>query len=137
MHSAKVLKTAERVGVRLAYMHLRVTSKEVLKGCNFEFNSDKLLPGCEKILDEVVRVLKANPDVNVEIQGHTDNVGSVAYNQKLSTARASSVKQYLVDHGVNSARLKAVGKGEVEPVADNTSEAGRLQNRRVELHRLN
>ena len=114
-----------------------IAPKEVLKGCNFEFNSDNLLPGCEKVLDEVVRSMKANPDVMIEIQGHTDNVGAAAYNQKLSEKRAAAVMQYLIDHGVTAARLKAVGLGEGKPVGDNNTEAGRLQNRRVEVHRLN
>jgi outer membrane protein OmpA-like peptidoglycan-associated protein len=114
-----------------------VAPKAVLKNCNFEFNKAVLLPGCEEILDELVRSMKANPDVMIEIQGHTDNVGSDGYNQKLSEARATAVMQYLVDHGINSSRMKASGKGESQPVADNNSEAGRLQNRRVEVHRLN
>ncbi|MFH1679515.1 MAG: PorV/PorQ family protein [Candidatus Eisenbacteria bacterium] len=114
-----------------------IAPKETLKNCNFEFNKAVLLPGCEKILDELVRSMKANPDVMIEVQGHTDNVGSASYNQQLSEKRAGAVMQYLVDHGINQARLKAVGKGKAAPVADNNTEAGRLQNRRVEIHRLN
>jgi outer membrane protein OmpA-like peptidoglycan-associated protein len=114
-----------------------IAPRETLKNCNFEFNKAVLLPGCEQILDELVRSMKANPDIMIEIQGHTDHIGSDAYNQKLSEQRAGAVMQYLIDHGINAARMKATGKGESTPIATNNSEAGRLENRRVEIHRLN
>lgn len=114
-----------------------IAPKEVLNGVNFEFNSANLKTGSEKVLDEMIRALKANPDVSIEIQGHTDSQGSLAYNQKLSEQRAGTVLKYLTDNGINATRLKSIGFGETKPVADNSTEAGRLQNRRVEVHRLN
>lgn len=114
-----------------------IAPKSTLNGVNFEFNKATLKTGSEKVLDEVIRALKANPDVKVEIQGHTDSQGSDAYNTQLSDARAKSVAQYLFDNGINPARVKAVGYGESKPIADNNTAEGRLQNRRVEMIRLN
>ena len=87
------------------------------------------------MLDEVAASLKAWPGVRVEIQGHTDNVGATEPNRDLSSRRAESVRQYLISTGIDGARLTAVGYGEDLPVADNTTEAGRAANRRVELVR--
>jgi len=84
-------------------------------------------------LDKVVSWLKQNPDINVEIEGHTDNRGSAEYNQNLSTERAKSVYDYFVNKGVASHRLAYKGYGLIRPIADNATEAGRQQNRRVEL----
>jgi len=107
----------------------------VLKGVNFAFNSAELTPESKKILDQDrdVARLKGEPDIRVEVAGHTDSVGSDAYNQKLSERRAQSVVDYLVSIGVDPKRLKAVGYGKKQPVASNDTEAGRAQNRRVEL----
>ena len=77
--------------------------------------------------------LVANPDVSVEISGHTDNIGDDAYNQTLSLDRAQAVKNWLVQKGIASNRMKTVGKGEKEPVSSNTSSAGRAENRRIEF----
>ena len=65
--------------------------------------------------------------------GHTDNIGSDSYNSELSQRRAESVKNYAVAQGISSSRLTTVGKGEAEPIADNSNESGRSQNRRVEI----
>jgi len=107
----------------------------VLKGINFAFNSAELTPESKKILDENrdVARLKGEPDIRVEIAGHTDSIGSDAYNQQLSERRAKAVVDYLVSKGVDPKRLKAVGYGKKQPVATNDTEAGRAQNRRVEL----
>ena len=77
--------------------------------------------------------MTANPSLQVEIQGHIDNVGADAYNQTLSEARARSVMTWLTQHGVAAARLSAKGYGKTQPVADNNSEDGRMRNRRVEI----
>ncbi|MES0875017.1 OmpA family protein [Sinimarinibacterium thermocellulolyticum] len=105
----------------------------VLRGVTFEFDSARLTADAQTILDGVVAALQAAPEIRVEIGGHTDARGSEAYNQRLSERRAASVRDYLVDHGIDGARLTAVGYGETRPVADNDSEEGREQNRRVEL----
>ncbi len=87
-------------------------------------------------LQAIGDLLKQQPALRLEIQGHTDNVGAPDANRRLSEARAAAVKQYLVtSHGVPADRLTASGFGDAKPVADNTTEQGRAQNRRVELVR--
>lgn len=108
-----------------------------LKGVTFEFNKTRLRPDAQTILDWAVGVLKKYPDMNVEIAGHTDSVGSDEYNQKLSEGRAQSVMQYFVEHGVPESQLTAKGYGESQPIADNKTDEGRELNRRVELRILN
>jgi outer membrane protein OmpA-like peptidoglycan-associated protein len=105
----------------------------VLRGVNFDFDKSKLTPNAATILDNVASELKAYPSIQVEIGGHTDSLGSDAYNQRLSEARASSVKTYLTDAGVDGSRMTTAGYGEAQPVADNETEEGRALNRRVEL----
>jgi len=92
-----------------------------------------LKAGAASNLDRLVTFLGQNPDRTVEIEGHTDNVGSDDYNQDLSQRRADSVRSFLLQRGINSTRVAASGKGEQRPVADNESEGGRQQNRRVEV----
>lgn len=84
-------------------------------------------------MNKVAEVLKANENVKVEIGGHTDAVGSASYNQKLSEQRARSVMNYLIQQGVDKDRLVARGYGESNPVASNTTRAGRAKNRRIEF----
>jgi OOP family OmpA-OmpF porin len=105
----------------------------VLLGVLFDFNKFTLQPASDGILTQVSTLLGANPSLNVEIQGHTDNVGAEAYNQTLSEARARSVMTWLTQHGVAIARLSAKGYGKTQPVADNNSDEGRMRNRRVEI----
>jgi outer membrane protein OmpA-like peptidoglycan-associated protein len=92
-----------------------------------------LLAKSFKGLNEVAQILKDNPQLKMAIDGHTDNVGTDALNQKLSENRAGAVKKYLVKQGVDESRLIVTGHGESEPVADNKTAAGRQKNRRVEL----
>jgi len=106
----------------------------VLKGVNFAFNSTELTPQSKGILDEWVTRMKGDKSERVEVAGHTDSVGSDAYNQQLSQRRAKSVVDYFVSQGVSVDRLKAVGYGKTKPVASNKTEEGRAENRRVELH---
>lgn len=87
-----------------------------------------------EILDQVGAVLKSNPDIKVVIEGHTDSRGSAAYNLKLSDARAHSVRDALVERGVASGRLEAIGYGESRPISSNKSRRGRAANRRVEFN---
>ncbi|HVT35314.1 MAG TPA: OmpA family protein [Nevskiaceae bacterium] len=89
--------------------------------------------GNQSRLQKLALFLDKNPDRTVIIEGHTDNVGSEQTNQRLSLRRAEAVRSYLVANGVSADRIKAVGKGEDEPVADNGDAAGRQQNRRVEV----
>jgi len=107
--------------------------KWVLVGVNFEFNSAKLTPEAFPILFYAVQNLIQNPDLNIEIQGYTDNIGSEKFNKQLSEKRATAVRDYLVARGVSEKRLKIVGFGSANPVADNKTADGRALNRRIEF----
>jgi outer membrane protein OmpA-like peptidoglycan-associated protein len=109
----------------------------VLKGVTFQTGKAVLLPASQGILDQVAQSLVDNPDVNVEVGGHTDNAGTDAANLRLSQARADAVREYLIGKGVDAGRITAKGYGEGNPVADNKTAAGRAANRRVELNRTN
>lgn len=98
------------------------------------FDFDKAEIKSTLMLDEAVEVLKVNPDVNVEVQGHTDNVGDPDYNVGLSERRANAVRDYMISKGIPSSRLRAKGYGMTRPHVSNDSEQGRALNRRVELH---
>ena len=112
-----------------------------LKGVNFDFDKATLRPDAVSILNEAIEILKRYPDLKVEVAGHTDSVGSDAYNQKLSERRAKTVYDYLTSNGVDAARLVGpTGYGESRPIAPNTNPdgsdnpEGRAQNRRTELN---
>ena len=105
----------------------------VLRGVNFEFDKSRLTQNAKIILDGVADELVANPQIKIELSGHTDAKGSDEYNQKLSESRARSVLQYLSEKGVASDRMTAAGYGESKPIADNETDEGRELNRRVEL----
>jgi len=110
----------------------------VLRGINFDFDKSNIKKEFVPVLDEAAQVLNENPNVSVTVEGHTDSIGPDEYNQGLSERRANAVKAYLTTRGVNASRLDAVGKGEREPVADNTKNGrdnpeGRAMNRRAEL----
>jgi len=111
--------------------------KFILRGVNFESGSAALTPDSYGTLDEVVRSLQAYPEVRIEIRGHTDSQGPASFNLELSQRRADSVRQYLINAGTDPSRLVAMGVGEEEPIASNSSPEGRLQNRRIEFRRLN
>lgn len=107
-----------------------------LEGVRFMPNQPVLLPQSFPVLNKVAEALKESPTLRVEISGHTDNIGAEAQNQTLSQQRAETVKTYLESKGVEAARLTAVGFGATRPIADNNTETGRAQNRRVELRVL-
>lgn len=109
----------------------------ILEGVNFETGKATLTPESQAILDGVAESLVANEEIKVQVGGHTDNTGTRALNQRLSKARAETVRQYLVDHGVAADRLTSKGFGPDKPVASNKTADGRAQNRRVELTRTN
>ena len=104
-----------------------------LEGTNFAFNSAKLTPAGEAILDEAVAVMNKHDTIHVRIEGNTDSVGSDAYNMKLGQRRADSVESYLVGKGIASSRLTTVSYGKTKPIASNDTAEGRAQNRRVDL----
>lgn len=103
----------------------------------FATGSAKLLAKSFKSLKDVAQVMQDNPTYKIDVDGHTDNTGGNELNQKLSESRANSVKQYLIDNGVEESRIVATGYGEDRPIADNKTAAGRSKNRRVEMHLRN
>lgn len=100
-------------------------------GVLFDFDSDKVKSTYHPLIQNAVDVMKLNPGLTVEIQGHTDNYGKDAYNQNLSERRAKAVKTELVKHGVDGKRLTTAGFGESQPVESNETDEGRAYNRRV------
>ena len=103
------------------------------KRIQFQFSKADLLPGSYKVLDEVVKILKANPELRVAIEGHTSSDGIFEANMKLSWARADKVKDYLQSQGIDPSRLTAKGFGPTQLINNGTTEAAKSQNRRVEL----
>ena len=103
-------------------------------GILFDFNKSNLSNSAKSSLTKFAASLQDNPQTDVQIYGHTDNVGSRAANEKVSTARAEEVKKYLINSGVASSRMTSQGLAYDYPVADNSTEAGRAQNRRVEVY---
>jgi outer membrane protein OmpA-like peptidoglycan-associated protein len=127
-------RVALRDSLRLlmAQRQTRVT----LRGVNFELGKAVLLPISREILEDVARSLVTNPAVRVEVAGHTDSTGSRAVNERLSLARAESVKAFLIENGVAADRMEVRGYASTQPVASNKTVSGRAQNRRVELRRI-
>jgi outer membrane protein OmpA-like peptidoglycan-associated protein len=97
----------------------------------FDINSAVLKPGANTEINRVSQVLVQYPQTTIQIAGHTDSTGSEVYNQQLSERRAMSVQNALANQGVATSRMRTIGFGESQPVADNTTEAGRQLNRRV------
>jgi OmpA-OmpF porin, OOP family len=100
---------------------------------NFDTAKATIKPDSNALLDQAADMLKMAPEIKIEVDGHTDNVGDAAANQKLSEARAKSVVAALVQRGVADGRMTSKGLGQSVPVADNRTEEGRAKNRRVEL----
>lgn len=113
----------------------RIESGEriALRNVFFETDRYELLEASQLELNKVVEVLRNNPNLKIELGGHTDNEGNPANNMKLSERRAKAVYDYLVAQGIDPARLRYKGYGETQPVADNATEEGRAQNRRTEM----
>ena len=100
----------------------------------FDFNSSALRSSSRTSLQQMAEVFQKYPDTTLSVQGHTDSIGSAAYNQRLSERRADSVAGYLQDLGVRSSRIQTIGYGKSQPRATNSTAAGRQLNRRVEIH---
>lgn len=105
----------------------------VLEDCNFETGKADLEEDSYKVLDELVAYLNRKDDERIELQGHTDNVGSAKSNLILSDARANTVRNYLISKGIDPYRVTAKGYGLTVPVSSNKTEEGRAQNRRTEV----
>ncbi|RZF28857.1 OmpA family protein [Paraburkholderia sp. UYCP14C] len=100
----------------------------------FDTSSYAIKPTFAPVLDQLAQTLQQNPEVVASVVGHTDNTGSLQYNQTLSVNRAESVTGYLAQRGIAPQRLSATGMGPNQPIADNNTEAGRAANRRVEIY---
>ena len=105
-------------------------------GINFELGTATLLHNSHRTLEGIYLTMEANPDMVVEIAGHTCNSGGYEFNMRLSQNRAQAVADYLVSRGISAGRLVAVGRGFDRPIADNNTEEGREKNRRVEIRSL-
>jgi outer membrane protein OmpA-like peptidoglycan-associated protein len=108
----------------------------VLQNIFFETGSAKLLPTSDPELNKLLWTMRKNTTMNIEIRGHTDDVGDEKANLVLSEARAKAVYDYLTGRGIEAGRLSFVGYGETQPVADNQTAEGRKQNRRTEFRVL-
>lgn len=124
-------------GVKIDSVGCPLKKKEDLnklkRGIRFKTNSTKLTKSSYGTLDDIIALLNKIPSANLEVQGHTDNVGKDDFNQKLSEARAQTVVDYFVKKGIDSSRVRAAGFGSKKPVASNKNAKGREKNRRVEL----
>ena len=98
----------------------------------FDFDRDTIRPEFRQDIQSLAEFMRTYPSVTTTVEGHTDSVGAESYNQGLSERRANSVRQALIDEGVESSRVNAVGHGEARPIADNATDDGRAMNRRVE-----
>ena len=104
-----------------------------LEGCNFETNKADLLEDSYAVIDELVAYMNRKDDERIELGGHTDNVGSAKSNLVLSEARANTVRNYLIEKGIDPSRVIAKGYGLSKPIADNRTADGKAQNRRTEV----
>ncbi len=127
------LNTDQRTSLEIPLTALRVGSKLLLHDILFDNNQAFLRPESYAELERVIRLMNENPELKIEIQAHTDNVGSASSNKRLSDRRADSALQYLIENGVEPTRMRSIGFGATKPVADNSTEEGRQLNRRVEL----
>jgi outer membrane protein OmpA-like peptidoglycan-associated protein len=126
----EALATSESAAVRREGNLLAVTFKGDV---SFDTNSTVVRPGFYPEIDRVASVLTRYPETLIRVEGHTDSVGTEQYNLDLSYRRANSVRDLLVQRGVNISRIQPVGFGETRPIATNATEAGRQLNRRVEI----
>jgi OOP family OmpA-OmpF porin len=100
---------------------------------NFDTGKSTIKPESKPIINQIVEMLKSNPQLKISVEGHTDNVGNPKSNKTLSDDRAKAVVSEIVAQGIDAKRLSAIGYGQDKPIADNSTEEGRAKNRRVEL----
>jgi len=131
--SPYVSLTASTGGITVVFDDTRAE----LTGVTFKAGSAELVPTSLKTLDAAIAGLKRNPKARVEIGGHTSSEGSDELNDRLSVERAYSVREYMIKKGIAENRVTAAGYGSSQPKADNSTEAGRKANRRIEIRVLN
>jgi outer membrane protein OmpA-like peptidoglycan-associated protein len=129
--------------LEIALMKQEITANEMLDALNkngyialnilFETGKSDIQQESLPIVDQIFELMKSDATIKISIEGHTDNVGDAASNKKLSNDRAKAVMDALIAKGIDKIRMSFVGWGQEKPVADNRSEEGRVQNRRVEI----
>jgi OmpA-OmpF porin, OOP family len=134
VRAIKNIRIAE--GGKKLYDRVMADGKFVTRGILFDVNKASIKPESMGVINEVVKMMQEHPDLNFRIEGHTDSDGADDYNLQLSQKRAVSVKQALVNLGINSSRMETKGLGESIPVSDNTSPEGKANNRRVEFIKI-
>jgi len=125
--------TAANHGCPEVPANVNKTIATAAQNISFATGTAKLATKSNASLNRVVAILNENPTVKLSIEGHTDNAGDDAKNQKLSEDRAAAVKAYFISKGISEDRITSEGFGETRPIAANTTAAGRLKNRRVEI----
>ncbi|MDX8399678.1 MAG: OmpA family protein [Gallionellaceae bacterium] len=130
VHARKDVEPAQPKSWKIIKEQTPVT----IEGANFNFDSSKLRPTAAAKLQPVVEFANKYPDAGLDVHGHTDDIGSAAYNQRLSEKRAETVKTFLIKQEIDASRISTKGMGETEHIADNKSKQGRAMNRRVEIH---
>ncbi|PVV25555.1 MAG: hypothetical protein B6D74_02985 [gamma proteobacterium symbiont of Ctena orbiculata] len=136
MERENALAKAETLRQELAELQAMKTERGIvltLGDVLFSTGKTDLLPGAKSTIEKLASFLAEYPDKTVLVEGHTDNVGTDAFNQDLSERRAISVKNALIQAGVDGSRIDTMGLGESQPITDNSTSAGRLKNRRVEI----
>lgn len=136
MERENALAKAEALRQELADLQAMKTERGIvltLGDVLFSTGKTELLPGAMTTIDKLASFLAEYPDKTLLVEGHTDNVGTDEYNQSLSERRALSVKNALMQAGVDGSRIDTMGLGETHPITDNSTSAGRLKNRRVEI----
>ncbi len=123
----------ESVKKKFELLPIKSGNQFVLNNVYFDFNKHTLLKPSFVELDKLVSLMDENPDISIEILGHTDNVGTEEYNTELSRKRSVAVGEYLLKKGISKVRLSYVAKGSNEPIASNETEVGRAKNRRTEI----
>ncbi len=118
---------------RFELLPVRKGKQLVLKNIFFDFNSAELKPASKTELGKLLELMHENPEMRLQIAGHTDSIGGRVYNQKLSEERAFAVYRYLISNGVDASRLEHRGFGDTRPLTSNDTESGRQQNRRTEI----
>ena len=130
---ASMEEATQGTGVEVSRTADNQLKLEIPSDVSFDVGKAEIKPGLRPVLDKFAENLRTYPNTNVRIIGHTDSTGSDAVNNPLSVNRAASTREYLVDRGVAMNRIAIDGRGSREPVADNSSAAGRAKNRRVEI----